>query len=217
MSPTAASKLTVQRALIFRIVHKSNIEWILDNGLHCRNSGVVDPNFIGIGNSALIGKRHHRQVPVAPNGTLSDYIPFYFTPFSPMLLNIKTGWGGITRHPNSDIAILVSNLNTLAANGASFVFTDRHAYLKTACYYQTLADLPNVDFDLLRSRQFAPDSDDPGKMERYQAEALVHQHLPVSSLDGILCYDQATEHWLNQCAQQRMLRMKIKSNPNWYF
>jgi hypothetical protein len=38
---------------------------------------------------------------------LADYVPFYFTPFSPMMLNINTGRGAVPRRPNSEICILV--------------------------------------------------------------------------------------------------------------
>jgi hypothetical protein len=59
------------------------------NGMHCRNSAIHDPGFVAIGNADLIDKRHYRQVPFHPHGTLSDYVPFYFTPFTPMFLNIS--------------------------------------------------------------------------------------------------------------------------------
>src|ERR1035437_6684336 len=69
--------LNPQKALIFRIVHRDNVPWILDHGLHCRNSGNVDPNYVEIGNPDLISKRNHHFVPKPPGGTLSDYVPFY--------------------------------------------------------------------------------------------------------------------------------------------
>ena len=90
-------ELTLEKALIFRIVHRDNIPWILDNGLHCNNSKVRDPNFVEIGNKELISKRAKHPIVSQPGGMLSDYIPFYFTPFSPMLYNIKTGWAAFDR------------------------------------------------------------------------------------------------------------------------
>jgi ssDNA thymidine ADP-ribosyltransferase, DarT len=87
--------LNPKKALIFRIVHRDNVPWILDHGLHCRNSATFDADYVEIGNSDLIAKRNRHPVPCAPGGRLRDYVPFYFTPFSPMLYNIKTGWGGI--------------------------------------------------------------------------------------------------------------------------
>jgi ssDNA thymidine ADP-ribosyltransferase, DarT len=108
-----SSDLNAQKALIFRIVHRDNVPWMLDNGLHCPNSSIKDVNYVSIGNPELIGKRASRCVPCPPGGTLSDYVPFYFTPWSPMLYNIKTGWGGIRKRPNEEIVILVSSLRRL--------------------------------------------------------------------------------------------------------
>ncbi len=121
--------LNPEKALIFRIVHVANVPWILEHdGLYCRNSPEQDPNYVNIGNPELIGKRARRHVPIAPGGTLSDYVPFYFTPFSIMLFNIKTGYGGIARRESRDIVIFVSSVHRLRELGLPFVFTNQHAY-----------------------------------------------------------------------------------------
>jgi hypothetical protein len=65
------------------------------------------------------------KVDEAPGGYLSDYVPFYLTPHSPMLFNIKTGYNGIRKRSNDEIVILVSSLPTLAVKGVPFLFTDR--------------------------------------------------------------------------------------------
>ena len=90
-------ELNSANGFIFRITHRNNIPWILDNGLHCRNSKTIDPNFVQIGNADLISKRNHKKAKGPYGGTLSDYVPFYFTPLSPMFYNIKTGWNSITK------------------------------------------------------------------------------------------------------------------------
>ena len=105
--------LTPEKALIFRMTHIANVPWILDHGLHCRSSEIRDPNFCEIGNPDLIDKRARRVLPIAPGGTLSDYVPFYFTPATPMLLNIKTGYNGIRQTPMPEIAIFVSSVRRL--------------------------------------------------------------------------------------------------------
>jgi hypothetical protein len=69
--------LNPQLARIFRIVHISNVPWILDHGgLHCQNSAEQDPNYVNIGNPSLIDKRTRLNVPIPPAGPLSDYVPF---------------------------------------------------------------------------------------------------------------------------------------------
>src|SRR5262245_37067596 len=105
MSTPLASLLTPVRALVFRITHVRNVPWILDHGLHCQSSPERDPDFVPIGNPDLIRKRAVREIPEPPGGLLSDYIPFYFTPRSPMLYNITTGVGSVKWTPARDIAI----------------------------------------------------------------------------------------------------------------
>jgi hypothetical protein len=123
---------------------------------------------------------------------LNDYVPFYFTPFSPMLLNIKSGRAGITQRSNDEIVILVSSLHRVAADAnLRWLFTDSHAYYQWANYYSDLQHLDQIDWPILQARDFKRDPDDPAKFERYQAEALVYQHMPVSTLLGVVCYTPA--------------------------
>lgn len=101
--------LNADKALIWRIVHRDNLPRILDNGLHCANSNVLAPLYVNIGNTDLIDKRRTRRVPIAPEGFLADYVPFYFTPFSVMMKNTQSGWG-VQQRTNDEILILVSSL-----------------------------------------------------------------------------------------------------------
>jgi hypothetical protein len=206
-----------EKALIFRITHIDNVPWILINGLHCRNSKKRDPNYREIGNPDLISKRAHRVVPISPGGTLSDYIPFYFTPYSPMLLNIKTGYNGVQQRPMQEIVILVAYFRKLADSGVTAIFTDRHAYLAAAEFSADLGRLVRIDWKILRNRDFRRDSNNFEKVERYQAEALVHRHLPVAALAGIVCYGKAQGALLDAMLQDAGVKLKLVVNPDWYF
>ena len=211
-----SGSLTQEKALIFHIAHRDNVPWIMANGMHCRNSSIADSEFVTIGNPDLIDKRHGRNVPCAPFGTLSDYVPFYFTPFTPMLLNIKTGFNGIRKRPIEEIVIFVSSLPTLSANAVPFLFTDRHAYLATAQFSADLAMLDWIDWAMLRRRDFKRDPEDPGKFERYQAEALVHQSLPMKAALGVVCYTDAVSAEVQREAAACGHRLQVISKPGWY-
>ena len=211
-----SANLNPQKALIFRIVHCDNLPWILDNGLHAKN-GRLDPNYRNIGNPDLIDKRSRRVVPIPPGGTLNDYVPFYFTPFSIMLFNIKTGYGGIRQVPNQEIAILVSSLHRVGELGIRFVFTNQHAYPAAAEYFSNLEDLDRIDWPLLQSRNFKHDPDDPGKKERYQAEALIWRYMPLDALLGVCCYNEAVRARIQPEIERRGLEIKTLVQPGWYF
>lgn len=211
------SNLNPQKALIFRITHVSNVAWILANGLHCSNSAHSDPNYVPIGNSEIITRRGARAVPVPPGGTLSDYVPFYFTPYSPMLYNIKTGRVGVTQRPMSEIAILVSSLPEVQRLAIPFVFTDRHAVLETAEFFNHLERLDRIDWPRLQARDFRRDPDDPGKFERYQAEALIHRHVPITAILGIICYRNEEQTKIEAICGTLNLKAQVLCKPGWYF
>ncbi|AWH88731.1 type II toxin-antitoxin system toxin DNA ADP-ribosyl transferase DarT [Limnobaculum parvum] len=212
-----SGSLNPEKALIWRIVHRDNIPWLLDNGLHCGHSSVHTDNWINIGNPELINKRSMHPVSAGVGGMLHDYVPFYFTPFSPMLMNIHSGHGGIKQRPNEEVVILVSSLHHVAAQNVPFVFTDSHAYYHWANYYTDLADLHRIDWRILQTRDFRRDPEDPAKFERYQAEALVYKHIPVSLLGGMVCYNDDVKVQLEYWLSQRNLKMPVYARAGWYF
>jgi hypothetical protein len=161
-------------------------------------------------------KRAKRLVGVPPGGTLSDYVPFYFTPYSIVMYNIKTGYG-VKQVPNEDIVIFVSSLPHVEAQGVRFVFTNQHAYPPMADYFTDLAELDQIDWPLLRSRDFEHDPDDPGKKERYQAEALIWKHVPLQALRGVCCYTPAVEQQVKAEIERRALSFQVGVQRSWYF
>ncbi|MBK7660316.1 MAG: DUF4433 domain-containing protein [Betaproteobacteria bacterium] len=209
--------LNPEKALIWRIVHRDNLPWIMRNGLHCANSPVRDPNYVAIGNADLISRRTHRNVLVAPGGTLADYVPFYFTPFSPMMYNIYTGRGEVPRRRNEEICILVSSLPKVKAMELDFVFTDRHAYTSLANFSNELDDLGKIDWPLLQTRNFQRNPDDPEQIERYQAEALVYRQLPITGLIAVVCYTEAVKSALEAQIQREDMKLEVLVLPKWYF
>lgn len=207
--------LNPEKALIFRIVHRENVVGMLRDGLHCRNSAVAAKPFVQIGNPDLIEKRRHRLVDCSPGGTLSDYIPFYFTPYSPMMYNIHTGYNGIVRRHNEDIVIVVSSLHHLVLDQVEFVFSDRHANLKLAQFSSDLQDLDRIDWPSLRARNFR--KDDVDRFERYQAEALVYKKMPVASLMGIVSHCDSATQEITKMALKAGHYVKFQTLTGWYF
>jgi hypothetical protein len=206
--------LNPKKALIFRILHRDNFPAVVSDGCHCRSAG-QGKKYVEIGNEELIAKRLGRAVPCGPKGTLGDYVPFYFTPYTPMLYNIITGYSGIPKKPVQDIIILISTLYRLRDAKIKFVFSDRHAYLKTALFSDDLADLEDwIIWPVLQARDFR--RDDLDRFEKYQAEALVHKHVPVDALSGVVCYNDSVRAALQMQADRKGVKLKIVAQPRWY-
>jgi hypothetical protein len=133
------------------------------------------------------------------------------------LYNIKTGWGGIRQRNNDEIVIMVSSLRTLEAENIPFLFTDRHAYLVAAQFYSVLTRLDQIEWGMLQRRDFSNNAEDPSKKERYQAEALIHKHLPVGALAGLVCHNDDVLKSLNVALAKRSQTVKVAKQPSWYF
>lgn len=214
---TDLSELTPAKALIFRVTHIDNVPWVLANGLHCMKSKAQDPNFVSIGNTDLIQKRTAWQVPAGPGETLAHYVPFYFTPCSPMLYNIRTGWRDIVIRSRSELVFLVVSLRTLLAHGVPFVYTDRHALLYMAKFSTRLDELDNLPWESWRQRDFQRDPNDPGKTERYQAEALIHRHLPAERIEAIVCSRKQERATVAKMVQNHGKQIQVVCRKDWFF
>lgn len=208
----SSQQLSADKAWIFRIVHRGNLARLLAQGLVCR-SDAEPKTYVEIGNQDLISRRLLREVPCAPGGTLADYVPFYFTPFSPMLYNIKTGYG-VPQQSMDDILIVVSSLPLIAEKGIPFVYSDRHAYLKTAKFSADVKELPDrIAWNALQSRDFS--KSDVDRFEKYQAEALIYKHVPLDALLCIMCHtDSVKDEVVKACAAHPNL--KIMTGRKWY-
>lgn len=213
----SVSEITPEKALIFRVTHIENVAWILDHGLHCKASNLQDPNFVSIGNPDLIQRRPLRRVPVTPGHTLDHYVPFYFTPCSVMLYNLRTAWNNMTRRTPSELVFFIASLRSLAASRVPFVFSDRHAFMRLAQFSTSLENLQRLSWNYWRMRDFSRDPNNPEKMERYQAEALVYRHLAADHIDAIACGSEDIAVSVDKIVRERGSQIEIVCRRHWFF
>lgn len=201
---------------IYRLTHYKNLPFIFRNGLHCPNSTFKDPDFVNIGFQRLINSRGLTPVKVVPGGVLNDYVPFYFTPRSPMLFMIYKGRVEDYKGTQEELVYLVSNVEVIKEAGIAFVFTDRHAKLGYAEHYNDYDRLSELDWDIIQS-------DDWGhqygvtKKEKKQAEFLVYQSLPVNLVQGIVCHNEQICQLTREMIKEAGINLQVVCRPNLYY
>ncbi len=84
-------------------------------------------------------------------------------------------------------------------------------------YFDDVSKLCEIDWELLQSKNFKNDPEDPRKQGRYQAEALVHQHVPIEALLGVGCYNEASKIKLEAVTKRHLSPITIRTVPRWYF
>lgn len=180
------------------MVHIDNVEYILNHGLYTRSSPQFDPNYINIGDSTLIMQRHDYSVPVAGYGDLGDYIPFYFAGHTPMLLNIKTGYRGITKRRQSDIVFLVFKVDDLVEHCPCWVYSNGHAKDRMSEFHTELHHLDDLDWDVIEDQYWRNTENDWDRQRRKQAEFMVRDHVPVACIESIIVKNSACQQIINK-------------------
>lgn len=207
------SWLTQKNAFIFRITAIQNLSHILEHGIPCRNCQPQNPNFVNIGGSDIIEKRDSRVVPLAPYGSLSDYVPFYFAPRSPML-------GSIFYHetfPQNDIIHIVSKASIVQEANIPFVFTNGHALMDFSIFRNSLDDLHIIDWEVMRSKYWRVTEADNDRMRRRMAEFLIHQHFPARLITSIGVKSEEIAVAVKTILDRFALHVKVNVLPDWYY
>ncbi|QDI90444.1 DUF4433 domain-containing protein [Salicibibacter halophilus] len=167
----------MEPTLLYHITDYRNLPSILDNGglaAHSRVSG-NKISYTDIAHHSIQSRRSKISVSAAPRGMLHDYVPFYFSPRSPMLYAIHRknveGFSGT----QDDIIYLVTSTDVIKDGGKDFVFTDGHAIMLWTEFYNELSHLDKIDWEVMDSIYWNDTDQDPDRTRRRQAEFLVHK------------------------------------------
>ncbi len=144
---------------------------------------------ISIAYGSIKQKRASTFVPCSPGGRVYEYVPFYFAPRSPMLYAIHTGFVHHYTGGQSEIIYLVSSVSAVSRLGLRFVFTDGHPIVQQTRFFNDLAQLVEVDWNVMKQLFWHNTLDDPDRKRRRQAEFLIHQFCPWQAIERIAVYD----------------------------
>ncbi len=195
---------------LYRIVHLQNVEYIIKNGLYTRSSSNFDPSYIDIGDSQLIAQRHDYPAKLEGCGNLGEYVPFYFAGHSSMLLNIKTGFRGITKRPQYEIIYIVCKLDDILSNCHEWFFTDGHAKDIFSNHFNDLEDLSMIDWDMVLEQYWRPTEDDYDRQRRKQAEFLIRDHVPVICIEQIVVKDNPRKKLIKNIMEKFNLSINVQ-------
>lgn len=197
----------------FRLTHIENIPYVLRCGLVRANSPLRDENYVSIGDRQVIQLREERLV---QGYRLSDYIPFYFGPRSPMLYVIQHGYNGVQRMEPEQIVYCVVRIEDLVHDGIDGIFTDGHALSSLSSFFdiQKLSQVNDyVSWDDVYSTQWNVESDIDLK-RRKEAELLINGDLPAQYIRGFVVYSVRAKARLEEMGVKAAM---IAVRPKYYF
>lgn len=200
------------------MTHVGNLASIIKEGrLYCdARAPRCNPHSIAYGH--LKAMRAVKTVPVPPGGYVTDYVPFYFAPKSPMLYAIHRGYvkSGLSQ---TEIIYLVTTVETVVQANKLFVFTDRNATSLNVRFSNDLSRLNQyVNWDIMRSPYwFDRLPDYPDRKSRRQAEFLVYQELEWELIEQIGVYDSTRLNMVQQLLQNTDHQPLVSVERGWYY
>jgi ssDNA thymidine ADP-ribosyltransferase, DarT len=206
---------------IYHITHVTSLVSIFQRGgLLCDrscNDGNVQTQQIGYAH--IKQRRMARIVPLPPNGTLGDYVPFYFAPRSPMLYTIERRNTPDYQEGQGRIVHLVSSIEAVrvAQPPIRWLFTDGHADMEYSDFFSSVNDLEKVDWPLMTARFWNDTSGDGDRKRRRQAEFLVHRFFPWTLIQAIGVIDQGMADETEQVLRAAAHRPEVLIERSWYY
>ncbi len=152
------------------------------------------------------------QVPVSRGGTIHDYVPFYFNSLSPMLYTINCG--NVENIKMKDLIFFKSSAQRVSSSGCDFAFTDGHGIMDLSDYYDDLADLDKVPWNVINARYW---NKFPDGSRLRQSEFLVYKSFNWSLVEVIGVYNQEMREKIEELISNLQHTPIVQVRRNWYF
>ncbi|HEY1056367.1 MAG TPA: DUF4433 domain-containing protein [Emticicia sp.] len=206
------------RAFCYRIIHRDNLDHLLDNGILNKHHRNIDINFVTIGNLEIIDVRSTTAVRLNGYGCISEYVPFYFTPRSIMLYNIVTGYyAPKVPKRNKDEIIVIRCLIEDLVKCPEWFFTDGQANDGESIHYNDLAHLDQIDWNCIQNGNFSKSDGDYDRQRRYQAEFLVRDSVPIECVESISVYNDTLKDWAENKIKKFGLKIPVHIRKPYFF
>jgi hypothetical protein len=201
---------------IYHITHVDNLPGIIaEGGLSCDRMAQTK-KAVNIGHKHIKERRLKRCVPVGPQGTVGDYVPFYFAPRSPMLYAISRGQVAGYTAGQRPVVYLCSSTGAVAQAGLEWVFTEGHADMDFTDFFDDFEHLDKIDWDLMQAKYWNATDDDPDRSRRRQAEFLVHHFFPWKLVTKIAVFDNIHQNAVLKMLEGKPL-IEVEIRQGWYY
>ena len=134
-----------------------------------------------------------------------------------MLYSIHGGFVEQYTEGQHPVVHLTSSAESVAAAGLPFTFTEGHAEMAYSSFYEELADLEKVDWQVMKSKWWNDTVEDMDRKRKRQAEFLVHDFFPWELVTRIGVIDNGVAEQVNEILQDAAHRPTVVVKGSWYY
>ncbi len=204
---------------IYRLMHVDNLSVCLKRGgLHAPHS--VPENGLSyrtIHNIEIQQVRRARHIKCGPEGTVHDYVAFYFGPRPPMLLQLHTGKVPGYDQGQEPLIYIVSTVQSVVEAALDFVFSDGHGIAIYTQWFDKLEHLDKVDWDTVYANYWADTTEDMDRQRRKQAEFLIYEFCPWDIVSCIGVLSDSVKIKVEKILNQYAMITPVQIQRQWYY
>ena len=213
------------RVLIYHIVHVDRLTSIINDGFLWSDAETRQRGSPGtvVGMQSIKDRRLRNRLSSHPGLCVGQCVPFYFCHRSVMLYLLhKANRDGVTYRGGQDpiihlVAEITSAANWADQQGLRWAFTLSNAgseYAEDRC---NLANLNEINWPAVESRQWSGSGIDPMIKEGKQAEFLVEQRFDWKNFIGIGVKTKNTGDIVTRLLDRQAHKPQVKIFPQWYY
>ena len=212
---------------IYHIVHVDRLESIVQEGCLWSDAEARERNLPGtlIGDPNIKDQRLRRALTSHHGLHVGECACFLFGPRSVLLYILNkgdrpnlpyTGGQDLLVHLQADFYKVVAWAD---AHGRRWAFTDRNAALAYAADYCEAGELHAIDWDAVRTRNFAPGTREENKalQEKKAAEFLIESSLPMHLFEIIGVSSLRVRDRVRSIMEGSGHCPVVKVMPGWYY
>ena len=204
---------------IYHTTHFDNLPGLLARGEILSDSLIqaagLRPRSIAHGN--IKHRRANTMVTACQGGRVSDYVPFYFCPRSPMLYAIHGSY--VEGYPGGQAQVLhlVLDAESIASAGAPCCHTDGHAAMQPLSFHSGVSGLSALDWEVIHNPIWRNTQEDNDRKRRKQAEFLVWQRVPWTHVSRIGVINATMASAVTNLLAGTAHRPSVEIQPDWYY
>lgn len=197
---------------LFHITDVTNLPGILAKGRLLSDAAMQGRAPTVIGYDQIKRRRlTELRVPCCNNRFVGEFVPFYFCPRSPMLYAINRGNTGRRPGCQESIVHLVSSVGAALALERAWAVSDGNAGASHTAFDSDLAAIDALDWAAIDARHWSL------QVHQKQAEFLVADFYPWTSIHVIGCHNEATAGQVRQLLAEHTHQPKVAVKPDWYY
>lgn len=204
---------------VYHLTHVDNLPSIIQSGgcLSFSQKQTQRIDHVNIAYETIQDRRALTSVPCDPGGCLHDYVPFYFAPRPPMLYAIHRGHVEGYEQGQAPLIHLVTTVQDVNDSGSKWVFTDGHATMAFTEFFDDLADLDEVDWEIMKSQLWYDTPTLPDRKRRRQAEFLIKDCCSWELFSEIGVINSRIESRVKGMLESSRHQPIVQICRNWYY